>query len=126
MSVSNPALVGLRVKDRPFSAVMEDVNRMIRLSGLLPDTDTFDPPGGHHSRIWPTTNPEAICRWVACFPVRGGSEAFYVHIHPMIQVLNADHIDAPLAGLAKVWSWEEATKLAAIAAEIFDWTNLAD
>ena len=120
MPASNPALVGLRVQDRSFSAIMEDVNRMIRLSGLIPDTDTFDTPWDQHSRPWPP------CRWVACFPVRGGSEGFYVHIHPMIEVQNTNDIDAPLAGLAKVWSWEEATKLAAIAAEIFDWSNLAD
>ena len=127
MPVSNPALVGLRVNNRPFSAVINDVNQMIERSGLMPDCDFYCSSfPGEGSRLWPTDNKEVSARWVACFPVRGGSEGFWVHIHPMLQNRNTGHIEAPIAATMKVWSWEDATKLAAIAAEIFDWSNLAD
>ena len=121
MSKPNPALVGLVLDNRSVKEVIDDVNAMIKASGLMPDGEEFGCSSypQPETRMWPMADENTLTRWVACFPVRGGSEAYWVHIHQIIEHRHTMQREAPLMALEKVWEWETATKMASIAAEIF-------
>jgi hypothetical protein len=68
---------GIRVRGRKLKDIMDDLNALLAAEGIddrLGASWDVDP-------AWPTNGPY----WVACFPVNGRSEAFWVHIEFIYQ-----------------------------------------
>ena len=59
------------------------------------------------------------CRWLVCFPVRGGSEGWYVHVEAIVDRPDRVRVNH-LLGLAKTWSPESAWQITQAAARHLD------
>ena len=105
------------LEGRNLGDILRDVNAAMKAAGIEADeynfsdmTLYFDPA----DRIWPT-----IPAWVACYPVRGDNEGFYVHITLIFRFSRPDPA-VRMIGLAKCYTWENAQQMAAFAATIFE------
>jgi hypothetical protein len=101
---------------RLVSDVIRDLNRQLatELNSL-----------GESGFGWPHSSvPEgelampARWAWIACYAVRGGSEAYWVHI----DLIKSDGITRRNIGMCKIWSWHAAFTLCNAATRLLhDW-----
>jgi len=115
-----------RVKGRAISAILDDVNQIMKERGIEAEDYGFSSSVDHdglNDRIWPSSKTTNL-RWVACFPVQGGSEGCYVHIELIFQHMHGKPLpkqgERRLIGLAKCYSWQNALAMTNVAAEIFE------
>src|SRR6185295_2830127 len=60
---------------RPMREVIEDLNTCLKAAGCEPEEYNFSMSFCAETPVWPSDY-----RWIACFPVTGGSEGYYVHL----------------------------------------------
>ena len=112
---------------RPIKEIMAELNAAIEARGIEFGESGFrsyDYLEGH-PKVWPE---HEYCRWVACYPVIGGSEGYYVHIDLInqkkarAQIGMFENVSCLLA-TAKTWTWESACAIANTAAWLLDPLN---
>lgn len=104
-----PGSFDCRQEGRPVRDVIAELNDRLKLIGVEPQeygwsgdcTVLADDPGQKFPDHY---------RWIACFPVTGGSEGYYMHLEVFTQgigiggkVEGVQHI-----ALAKTWTWDNA------------------
>lgn len=109
------------LKGRPIKDILEEVNAVLKDRNIEEEETYFSEADWNlpdDRKVWP-----GDWRWVSCFPVRGTSEGYYIHI----EIIHQDPADRPtsdyrrrLIGMAKCWRWETALAMAAVAAELFE------
>jgi len=117
-------LPAIDVSGRRVSEVLREVNTAIEAAGIEFGEYGFSDMTAYSSVPDFPTN----VRWVACFPVVGGSEGYYVHIEIIWQACDSDIEFNPrsreyarrLVGLAKTWTAESATEIANAAWRMLD------
>jgi hypothetical protein len=95
---------------RTIANVIRDLNTQLKAEGVA-DNELFG-----DQTAWDANKAKTLparWSWLACYPVRGNSEGYYVHID-MIHTSG----QRTLIGLTKVWNWEKACRLANGAARI--------
>lgn len=95
---------------RAIGTIVRELNDLLKTEGiasdeLFSDQTAWDPK---KSKVMP-----ARWYWIACYPVRGNSEGYYVHI----DVIHGND-QRTLIALTKVWDWDKACQLANGAARI--------
>jgi len=112
-----PTPNGIRVAGRNLKDIMADLNKILLEHGI---DDQLGVPWDVDP-VWPVNGPF----WVACFPVNGRSEAFWVHIefiypHPRPKHEIPPKPERQLIALVKTWNWEHAKTIAGVAADAFE------
>lgn len=108
------------LEGRSVGDILKDVNAAMQAAGIEAEEYDFSDMTRYldaANRGWPT-----IPAWVACFPVCGTNEGFYVHIE-LIFRQEIPNLQRRLIGLAKCSTWENALQMAAFAATIFEGKN---
>ncbi len=109
---------GIRVRGRKLQDIMNDINALLKAEGI---DDRFG-ASWDVDPVWPTNGPY----WVACFPVHGRSEAYWVHVEFVYRDARIDETtkrrrpERQIVALLKTWRWEDAKKAAGIAADVFE------
>jgi hypothetical protein len=104
---------------RPVADVLRDLNDRLTANGveageyLFTDATTLLPG-----------DPRTVgsYRWLVCYPVRGGSEGFYVHLAEIADPSDrrATRRAHRLLGIAKTWTADSAWEIACATARHLD------
>jgi hypothetical protein len=106
----------IRTDERELRHIATELAAALKDLGIEPDEYgpnpqlTFEDEDGrlHRSpnRLWP-----AGYRWIACYPVTGGSEGYYVHVDRVFATKDGHWAHETLI-LSKCWSFDLACKIA--------------
>ena len=103
-------------ENRPVGDVLRELNRRLDADDIeFGESDFSDMTAyldGSDRRM-------PRCRWLVVFPVRGGSEGWYVHVEAIIDRPDRVRVNQ-LLGLAKTWSPDSAWEIARAAARHLD------
>jgi hypothetical protein len=95
---------------RPAAEVLPELSRWLR--------DRNAEPGEYGFTQMAERFPDESARqWLAVYPVRGDSEAWYVHLAVISRANVQEH---RLLGLAKTWDTDSAWKICRVTAEALD------
>lgn len=98
--------------DRLVGDVLRDLNACLKADGVeFGENDFTDMTASFSADGRQMPN----CRWLVCFPVRGGNEGWYIHVEAIIDRPDRSRVNR-LLGLAKTWSVESAWAITQAAA----------
>ncbi len=97
---------------KPFKDVIAEVNLYLKSIGIT--HELFGEVTGWEEHPILGAMPERW-QWIACYPVKGSSEGYYIHIDILFH-----NGTRTMFGLAKVWDWESACLRANAAAKILN------
>lgn len=98
---------------RPVKEVIAELNRKLRAE----DPELFDESSFSDMTSWDSPNgPWPAWRWIAVFPVTGGSEGHYIHIET---IGRDDARTSTMIALCKTFrGWDHACRIAAAAGRL--------
>lgn len=97
---------------RPIVEIIDELNGHLRRLGIEGEESDFSVIARRSEDGTPALMPE-LRGWIACFPVRGGSEGFWAHI----EIVERGHTSERLClAVAKTWSFRNACELSNAAA----------
>jgi hypothetical protein len=116
--IDRHSITPVEVEGRPAGAVIAELNARMAEAGIEFGEYEF----GDMTRY--DDQDDKVCndyRWIACFPVRGSNEGYYVHVELLAHRKGRTNPDTRrLIGLAKTWTWESACEIANAAGAFLD------
>jgi hypothetical protein len=106
----------IEVDKRAIKDVIAELNAGLSADGIEAGEHLFTDMSRHDD------GPTIIenYRWLVCYPVRGGSEGYYVHLALLIDTPGAAAREHRLIGLAKTYAVDNAWEIAKAAARLLD------